>query len=421
MTTTATLVADYTARFSAHYLDDHSVGSGLGVWLLLALLAPATEGEDRRRLETELGTDADDAASRAARLLADPHPAVQAAVAVWDRSEILGPLFATWSSSLPEQVERGAVPTQAEADAWADRVSLGMLPTFPSIDPSVAVLLASALATDVTWVEPFYEEDARSLEGAFGSSITLGLRARKTHTQLLADTDAAGIVAVHAARAEHDLRVISVIGPPDASPGQMHLAALQVARLLAANDSEARPVDLWDLELGDGHAWTLTEEDSDGKRYRGDTQEVRSMLAAWSVRSVHDLAMAPGVADAIAALARFLADPSDLIGVSARQSAVAEFTRDGFRAAAITDLMLLGAGHPAPPQDRFRRAEVRFNRPYAVLAIALGPRDRVSSWAEVPVFSAWVGRVDDTPHLDRHQQAVERRAEMRSRSGPVEG
>ena len=420
MTTTATLVADYTARFSAHLLDDHSVGSGLGLWLLLALLAPATEGEDRRRLEAELGTDADDAARRAGLLLADPHPAVQAAVAVWDRSEILGPLFATWSSSLPEQVERGAIPTQAEADAWADRVSLGMIPTFPSIDPSVAVLLASALATDVTWIEPFRGEDARNLGGAFGGSIALGLRARKGHTQMLADTEAAGMVAVHAARALNDLQVISVIGPPEATPGQVHVAAHQVARLLAADDRQAHQVDLWDLELGDGHAWTLTEEDSDGTRYRGDTQEVRSMLAAWSVRSDHDLGGAPGVADVIAALARFLNDPNDIIGVRAHQSAVAEFTREGFRAAAITDLMLLGAGHPAPRDDRFRLAEVRFNRPYAVLAIALGPRDRVSSWADVPVFSAWVGRVDDTPREDRRQRAAERRAELRSRSGGVE-
>jgi hypothetical protein len=47
-----------------------------------------------------------------------------------------------------------------------------------------------------------------------------------------------------------------------------------------------------------------------------------------------------------------------------------------------------------------RTATLRFNRPYAVSAIAIGHiRAEVvqtPKWIDTPVFSAWITRVDDT-------------------------
>ena len=48
---TATLVARYAERFNAAFADGvHAVTSPLGAWLLLALVAPAAEGDARLRV-----------------------------------------------------------------------------------------------------------------------------------------------------------------------------------------------------------------------------------------------------------------------------------------------------------------------------------------------------------------------------------
>ncbi len=56
-----------------------------------------------------------------------------------------------------------------------------------------------------------------------------------------------------------------------------------------------------------------------------------------------------------------------------------------------------------------REATVRFNRPYAALAVATGHGRGIDGsamvipapkWLRIPVFSAWVARVDNTADRD---------------------
>jgi len=48
---TATLVARYAERFNAAFANgEHAVASPLGAWLLLALVAPAADGDARLRV-----------------------------------------------------------------------------------------------------------------------------------------------------------------------------------------------------------------------------------------------------------------------------------------------------------------------------------------------------------------------------------
>jgi hypothetical protein len=140
----------------------------LGLWLLLALAGPATEGANRRELEAVLGTTVDDAAVRARTLLSEPHPAVSAAAAVWDRK--LGPTFDAWARALPDVVERGPMPNQAQANAWARAHTNGMIDEFPlQMGELTRLVLASALAADITWSVPLDTTD--DLGGEFGSVI----------------------------------------------------------------------------------------------------------------------------------------------------------------------------------------------------------------------------------------------------------
>ena len=73
-----------------------------------------------------------------------------------------------------------------------------MIPTFPlDLDARTLLVLASALATDVTWTWPF-DRRRPSAWVANGRHRHDGAASASTHTQLIADTEAAGLVAVHA-------------------------------------------------------------------------------------------------------------------------------------------------------------------------------------------------------------------------------
>jgi hypothetical protein len=181
------MVSAYAAQFNRPLLGRHAVSSPLGLWLLLALVGPATEGAARHDLEAVLGTTVDDAAARARTLLSEPHPAVSAVAAVWDRK--LGPAFDRWTRTLPDVVERGQVPNQAQANAWAQARTNGMINEFPlQIDELTRLVLASALACDISWATPLGTTD--DLGGEFGPAISRALTL-DFGIQLVAETDAA--------------------------------------------------------------------------------------------------------------------------------------------------------------------------------------------------------------------------------------
>lgn len=385
---TAELVSAYARPFNRAVLSGHAVSSPLGLWLLLALIGPAAEGAARHDLETVLGTTVDDAASRARALLREPHPAVSALAAVWDRK--LGPVFDRWAGTLPDVVERGPVPSQAQADAWARTNTHGMIDEFPlQIDDLTRLLLASALATDITWSAPLGTTD--DLGGEFGAAISRALTV-DNGIQLIADTKAAGPVAVAAPRTASALEVLSVIAAPGVESHDVDAAAHQVAAMLRGDGSAARPVPA--EELTDGHAWTVTQRRE--HRSGGPSLQIewRSYLPAWSATSDHDLNNAPGVPAVVDALTNFMRSEDLPAQFSAAQAAVASFSRTGFKAAAVTAVGLRAAGMPSFHDVLVRRIELRFSRPYAVLASAA--RDRgPTAWRGVPVFSAWVSTPED--------------------------
>lgn len=401
---TAQLVSRFAAPFHGRYLSGHGAASPLGLWLLLALVAPLADGPSRAELERVLGTDAADAARRAGELVATPHPAVASALAVWAREELLvRDLFDAWARELPAVVEAGPVPTNAEADRWAAAHTKDLIRTFPVVlRPTTALVLASALATKVTWAEPFDEVPALFLGGEFGPAVRTALRATSDrHEVFLADTDAAGLVGVQVSGSVDGLRVVSVIADPTVPAADVHGAAGQVAK------GGARPVGLFDLPLGEGHAWEVTEETQEGFG-PPQLESVDAVLPAWRAESRLDISGADGMAAAFATLEGLLRPEYRPAAFDARQVAVASFSREGFEAAAVTGLAMRATGVPERRTVRHRRATVRFNRPYAVLALAAGSAPDlaqgwgtvdlgVPAWDGVPVFGAWVGKVEPRP------------------------
>lgn len=400
-------LARYARSFHQVAGDGHHVASPLGAWLLLALAGPVCAGDDLRQLTQVLGVDADAAAGLAAELLSHPHPVIHAGSAMWGGSRsAAGPRIASWLAGLPPQVDTGPVPAQADLDAWARRHTAGLIDRFP-VEGGAAVtwLLATALATRVSWQRPFDLAPASALGPASPWATTLtrvlrtpggpGNRGVPGHDQFIAVTDATGDVAVHAASARDGLVVVSVAAAPEVPAADVLSAAYDLGTALAAGRPLARR-SLFDLPLGDGAAWTITQERAGTTAPDGKEERCTAVLPAWSAHSAHQLTD-PQLGFAAV---RHALDPID--PWQARQTAMARYTRTGFEAAAVTALAVALSAVTRKPGVR-RTAELRFGHPFAVVAVttsALAPPGRhrpepPGPWHGLPVFSAWVANPDD--------------------------
>ena len=407
------LLLRYAARFHAATRPGHHIASPLGAWVLLALVGTAsTHGSDERaEIEDALGCDVAAAAAYASALLDSPHPDVAAAAASWVDPSISTRALTNWRASLAAAVETGPVPSQSVADAWTRGHTLGLIKAFPldlETDPPLFVL-STALATKVEWHEPFVVTASSDLgDGPFADQVAHALltpRIGTGHRAWIAPTDGhedIGDVVVHAAEAGHGLRVLSVVGAGSAAAQRVIAAAGRIA-------AEAQPParSLFDLELGTGPLWTITER---RERVLGglprQEQILDATVPAWSARSVHTLLGTPslGFDGAVRAVARLLGLGGFTAG--AKQIAVARYHREGFEAAAVT-AMAVGVSfvREADVEAVIREAHLRFPHPYAVVAVAVDTRDpwgdstsageTISPWAGLPVFSGWVAEVEE--------------------------
>jgi hypothetical protein len=403
--TTAELIERYAAKFNETTVSSHGVSSALGLWLLLALIAPDASADALSEIEYVLGTTADDAAKRARQLLEKPHPALASAVALWYRDEFLNNRFFTFSTSLPSLVERGPMPTQDHADEWAATNTKDLIKSFPiSIDETTAVILASALATKGQWMTMFEDVGPKELAGEFSKLTDTALRAPWSHVQAIIKTTSAGLVGVHAATTTDGLLIVSVIGSPIATPAQLHGAAAEVGRLLTNQATEATTISLYDLDLGPGIAWDIIEREYEDTG--GNKEKFNTIMAPWAMTSKHELLESPGVAAALSTMYTWLKEEwREGATFEAIQSTMAKFAKEGFEAAAVTAMGMFtrSAAMPSVSLIREREITIRFNRPYAVLALTI---DKMPSqekpwekhiiageqWSGLNVFSAWVGR-----------------------------
>ena len=406
----ADVVSRYGQRFDARVLDrGHGVASPLGAWLLLALCAPlaADPGHaDHDAMAEALGMDPGDAAVAAGELLDTLPESVVAAVAAWHRPGTERPSYLEWAARLPARAEQGPLPPQAEADAWADRHTLGMIRRFPGDlgDPDLLAVLASALATRAEWAQAFTAVPSTRLDdpspGAapspWSGHVREVLEAPPRHTRLIVRTPDAGLVGVHAARTTQGLQVVSVIAAPEVSRPAVQAAAYDVAAMLSNRRQAVDVVDVQDLALGAGPAWTVVEASGSSR--------VSVVLPAWTATSDHDL-MAPGSELGLDVAGGLYAGqfegPSR---ISARQVAYAAFSRTRFEAAAISGMALKASARR--PVERPKLAQVRFDHPYAVVAVVdpnipLGSNpEPPARWRGIPVFSAWVTEPSEPSALE---------------------
>ena len=385
--------------------------SPLGVWLLLAACAIAADGANRIALEQVIGCSRDDALELLSAFMVAPPSALNAAIAIWVSAGEATDALAAWVRRLPRGIESGYMPTKEEADAWADRNTLGLIKSFPlDINELTRIVLASALATKVSWEIPFAV--ALSSDHLGAGSPWHGMVERLLWDQhpgrlaMLADTSRAGLVAVHTAVANEELTVMSVSAEP-AVPREAALdAAHEVAAFARGADSPASQRSLFDLALGAGHSWSVSERKIPTRLPDERKERITDVyLPAWSVESSLDLQASPafGSDQALGVIRELVgARPDDEL--AAAQAAVASFTRYGFEAGAITRFGISAAALARPRETGLeRRATLRFDHSYAVVALAgkLDKRDLASGFTGLPVFSAWVATPQEAEDGDR--------------------
>lgn len=381
----AACVTGYAARLHAAIGPRHHVASPLGAWLLLALAGPASSGADRVVLTDVLGCDVEDAAQAAAALLTEPHPLVGSAAAVWtDPAAPLPESFVRWREALPAAVATGALPDQTGLDAWARELTFGLIDRFPIAHENLYLVLASALATKVSWQVPFGTAPAASLgDGSpWAARIDRVLRTPARpggHVEFVAVSPQAGDVIVHVASAAGGLEVTSVAALPDVRPDRVLAAAYDLGGKRAAG-VRIDTRDLASLPVGEYPLWSVHE-------VMAPADSTTAVLPAWSATSDHDLAVAGLGFDAAKNALVHNDDPW-----RARQAAMARYSRTGFEAAAVSALAVATAARlPA----RHREVILRFGHPYAAVAITTEASGAASLWHGLPVFSAWVAEPEN--------------------------
>jgi hypothetical protein len=379
-------VQGYGRRLHDHALRSgpaHHVASPLGAWLLLAILSDLPGATEAEGFSDALGADATAARAHALRVLASPPPAVQVGAAAWSRPLPGADAVDRWTGALPGVIPTGPLPGQADLDAWAARSTGGLVERFPlDLDPDTFLLLATALATRVQWDAPFAPVPASDLGAAHPWAVQRALFASGPQGRVV--EHGGRLLGVHVAQAP-GLAVVSVVDERDAEPAVTLASALDLAPSAATGTLAGTSV--WDLP-GDGHAWTLREEQARGTAADDRPELVEVVLPAWTASTRLDLVTetACGFAGLAATVQALVPERFHPVEVEAAQRAVAGFDTAGFEAAAVTAVGFLARGAVPPQHEVTRRvATIRFDRPFAAVAVATDQR-----WWGLPVFSAWV-------------------------------
>jgi hypothetical protein len=278
-----------------------------------------------------------------------------------------------------------------------------LIKQFPlPIDADTLLVLASALAAKISWVVPFHLTDAATLalpRGPGFDRLRTLLQDPGTARRQAVVASPAGPLAVHAAQSgDGDLVVVSVLAGPDVPAGEVLAHAHPIAQAIVIG-APVPAYSLFDLPLGAGPAWTISEEATRVLAPDGREERYATVLPAWSATSDHDLTAAPelGFAAAADVLSALLPPEPRGHAFAAKQVARARYTRTGFEAAAVTAMaQRAGAAMPQFRDGVVRTARLEFTRPFAAVAVAAnGWADTPTPWAGLPVFSAWITRPDE--------------------------
>ncbi|GAA0734798.1 hypothetical protein Drose_29125 [Dactylosporangium roseum] len=325
-----------TARWAAS--APAPVFAAAGVYPLLALLASVADGPARAELLRVAPTP-----------LALP---VRGALGIWTRDRV--PLTLEWASRSDPRLTGDPSVDGPLLDAWAATHTGGLVPAMPvTVGPDTGLVLASALAVVTDWPQPFSGGVMRPLSGPWAGRRLASLHRRTTELDALRVV--AGPLTLLTVAGSGDIDVVLCTG--DGTPGSV-LSAAVGAPAVAGPERSAGHVT--------GPGVVAAEVDADD-----DVPELVVKVPRFTASATHDLLATPDVFGlaAAATVGTFPGiSPVDLRVGAARQQAVAAFSAEGFRAAAVTATALVPVAF-RPPRARKLRLTVTFDRPFGYLAV----------------------------------------------------
>jgi hypothetical protein len=396
------VVSGYSQRTLSAVLAQNPAGcvwSSLGIWLCLAACATGADTRERQKLESALGCSSAEARTLMESALSIPAAALTLAMAAWVAAGDLTDDFARWADRLPA-VDSRLMPTQQEADDWTRENTAGLIEAFPLPVGRARVALASVLATRVSWATTFNlsspAEHWPSSSPWYNKVKTILSTTSPRHAGIV-QTSAAGTVAVYEAVATDDLTVICVSAHPSSDRHDVLQAAHEVAGHLAEG-SKLPTCSLFAVPLGAGHSWNIAERERVTSRPGQRRERVaEASLPAWSARGELDLKQSAkfGALPALEVLRR-LVGPKPGDDTRAKHVAVATFTQSGFDAAAATAFMVMEASQRTGTELEIERiATLRFDHPFAAIAVLGRPESAPCRFSGLPLFAAWVAEPVD--------------------------
>lgn len=358
-----------TARWARTHVQGNVALSGAGCWVLLTALASGASGEARTELERAVGVAAAQGAEATVAmldLLASIAP-LRTALGVWSRV-VLDP---EWVGRLPPGVI-GRLTDDVEADQdridrWVAAATGNRIATMPvTVSERTQLLLASALALEVDWRQPF-TESGFCQHGAWGRAhVPRLVRSTRDLTELRVVETATGPLTLLRVSGDADVDVHLILaGGGAAAPG-----AVLASGMTAIGTAEGRTGDLLpEGEPGPGvRVERITSPDP------GDWMRV--ITCPFEIDASHDLVASPHVFGLKRATDRTAGHFPGISAVplaidEARQDVTATFNRTGFRATAVTAISMgIGSARPAPSEEhQVRRVHVTFDRPFGFAAI----------------------------------------------------
>jgi hypothetical protein len=356
--------------------------AGIGVWPLLGLLGAGADEQGRAELGDAFGLEGADPAAagdavRGVVDLFDRAPGLSLAMGIW-RSQALT-LHEDWLALLPPAT-RGVLTgnpgrDQQALDAWVQEHTLGRISKMPcQLSPSTLLVLASALTVTTQWRQKLQRKrgGARGVGAWAHTSLPLLTRDVQTSasaedaTAWLANTPA-GPVTLSLVEGTDDIDVYLILGEehrPAASVLGHGISALATVR------QDAVPSTAW---TGSNPAPGVTVGEIPSRTGKPMT---RLECVAFDLSASHDLLAHPdvfGLGHSSSPGDRFPGIGDQPVYLQqARQNVVAEFTEEGFKAAAVTAMSMVRAAMVRPPGGMTKLTTISYTRPFGFAAVHRG-------------------------------------------------
>jgi serine protease inhibitor len=329
-------------------------------------------GETQQQLESALGITKDDAAASVRDLVeyARSTENMQLATGLWTHRDVS--VRAEFAAGLTPMTVDLLPETRLVLDRWVSDNTGGMLNQFPlEITPDTLMLLASALAVDAEWATPFSDH----------SGAGLSRRDSDIDSAALLHDEALTVSRVTCATvADFDVHLLA--GAEGDSPGSV------LGLGIAAISGDGEVVVGSELRLGDAGGCLRVEQVERAHSDAIARRQLEISLAPFEISSSHDLINNHELFGLTAALDNSHGHFPGISGTplavnAAAQSSIAQFSSEGFRAAAVTAVGM-ELGH-APETRKIEVVSVDFNRPFGFLVV-----DRSSGLIS---FAGWVARI----------------------------